>query len=133
MPPPQFPLMQIVRQTFPPSRKLNIRAEVESALAKVVRVSRDSSVAVAVGSRGISNLKQIVSVVVDHLKTLGAKPYIVPAMGSHGGATPQGQTSLLAEYGVTEENLGVPIRAAMEVECIGQTEDGVDVFCSKEA
>src|SRR5206468_5218121 len=63
----------------------------------------------------------------------GARPFIVPAMGSHGGATPEGQSELLAEYGITEEQLQVPIRASMEAERIGVTPEGVEVFFSAEA
>ena len=97
------------------------------------RLKPGGRVAVAVGSRGISHLQTIVASVLDLLKAAGAQPFIVPAMGSHGGATPQGQTDLLAEYGVTEQQLRVPIHAAMEVERLGATEDGVDVFFSAEA
>lgn len=133
MPSPEFPLMQLIRQAFPPSPTLQIHQQMKSALTRVVQVSPGARVAVAVGSRGISNLQQIVSAVIDHLKGLRAVPFIVPAMGSHGGATPEGQMGLLAEYGITEKNLGVPIHASMDVAGTGQTEDGVDVFCSKEA
>src|SRR5207253_277749 len=69
----------------------------------------------------------------DVLKTAGAKPFILPAMGSHGGATPEGQIEVLESYGLTEQSMGVPIRASMEVERIGVSADGVDVFCSVEA
>jgi hypothetical protein len=88
---------------------------------------------VAVGSRGIANLQAIVAGVLENLKVASAQPFIVPAMGSHGGATPEGQKELLAEYGITEAALGVPIRAGMEARCLGRTGDGVDVFFSEEA
>jgi len=123
-----------VRQEFPPTPKLDIPSIVQEELERAIpSLKRDAQIAVAVGSRGISNLQSIVMAAVGYLKKRGTRPYIVPAMGSHGGANPAGQTGLLGEYGITDESLKVPIRAAMESECIGQTEDGVDVFCSAEA
>src|SRR5438477_999097 len=129
-----FPTMITVGQEFPPSPKLDIDAVVQSELKRTIpKVNKGAKIAVAAGSRGISNLQAIVGATIRWLKASGAEPYIIPAMGSHGGATPEGQTGLLAEYGVTEQALQVPIRAAMDVERIGQTADGVDVFCSVEA
>jgi hypothetical protein len=130
---PVFPEMRLVRQKFPKSAALDIEREVQGQLERTIREIKGAKVAVAVGSRGISNLSRIVGSTIQFLKTKGAEPYIIPAMGSHGGATPEGQISLLAEYGVTEKAFGVPIAASMDVECIGKTEDGVDVFCSNEA
>lgn len=121
-----------VRQVFPPSTSIEVRTTVIRAIQKV-KVSPGQRIAVAVGSRGISNLQQIVAAVLDVLQSAGAKPFIVPAMGSHGGATPEGQTELLAEYGITEKALKVPIDAAMDAVPIGQTPEGVDVFFSKPA
>ncbi len=72
-------------------------------------------VAVGVGSRGISNLKEIVEATIRVLMAAGAQPFIIPAMGSHGGATPDGQTKVLVEYGIAADSLGVPIDADMEV------------------
>jgi hypothetical protein len=129
-----FPRMLAVRQKFPSSTPLAVKASVQSEMAALrARVRPGMRVAVAVGSRGITNLKEIVSTVLQELKAAGAQPFIIPAMGSHGGATPEGQAELLGEYGVSEATMGVPIRAAMEVDCVGTTDDGVDVFCSVEA
>jgi hypothetical protein len=129
-----FPRMMLVRQKFPASTPVDIRGALKNEFAAVAgRIKPGAVIAVAVGSRGISNLQAIVSAVLDLLKTAGARPFIVPAMGSHGGATPEGQTQLLAEYGITEAALGVPIHAAMESKCIGVTADGVDVFFSEVA
>ncbi|HHT9152989.1 MAG TPA: hypothetical protein ACFYEM_05575 [Candidatus Hypogeohydataceae bacterium YC40] len=72
-------------------------------------------VAVTAGSRGISNIVPILRKVLDHLRAFGAQPFIVPSMGSHGGATAQGQLKLLAHYGVTEASMGVPIKSSMNV------------------
>jgi hypothetical protein len=94
---------------------------------------RALGISVAVGSRGISRLQTIVRETVDFLKNAGARPFIVPAMGSHGGATPEGQQAILAGYGITEEAIGAPVQASMEVQQLGTTEDGVPVYCSQEA
>jgi hypothetical protein len=92
-----------------------------------------SRVAVTAGSRGIANIQTILSMVVNYLQELGAKPFIVPAMGSHGGATAQGQLELLADYGITEAALGVPIRSSMETVIIGETFHGVPVHIDRQA
>src|SRR5438552_11693596 len=130
------PRMFAVRQKFPPSPPLDIPATVQREFKSQNALSRIKSgpqIAVAVGSRGITNIKSIVREVLDILKAAGAKPFILPAMGSHGGATPEGQLGVLESYGITEQSMGVPIRASMEVERIGASADGVDVFCCVKA
>lgn len=131
-----IPTMFEVTQSFPPSTPLNIPALVREQFAKsgvLQQMTPGMRVAVGVGSRGISNLTEIVKAVLDALGGAGVKPYIVPAMGSHGGATPEGQTRLLAEYGVTAESMGVPIDARMEVRKIGEAFGGRDVVFSAAA
>ena len=131
-----FPRMFAVRQKFPASPPLDIPAVVQhefKAQDVLSRLQPGAQIAVGVGSRGISNIKNIVAEVLAVLKTAGAKPFIIPAMGSHGGATPEGQIGVLESYGITEQSMGVPIRASMEVESIGRSADGVEVFCSVEA
>src|SRR5439155_8999328 len=96
-------------------------------------VKRGASIAVAAGSRGISSYASVIAAVIAILKDAGAKPFIVPAMGSHGGATPEGQRGLLAEYGITEEAMGVPLRDSMATERLGTTEEGIPVNFSAEA
>ncbi len=131
-----FPRMFAVRQKFPVSPPLDIAAVVQGqfkAQNVVARLKPGARIAVGVGSRGISKIREIVAAVLDELKAAGAQPFILPAMGSHGGATAEGQTGVLASYGITEQSMGVPIRATMDVERIGASEDGVDVFCSVEA
>lgn len=91
-----------------------------------------TKVAVAVGSRGIANLPQITKTTIDFLKSQSVEPYIIPAMGSHGGATAEGQKQVLAELGITEEAMGVPIRSSMEVEKIGEA-GGLPVYVDKNA
>ena len=78
-------------------------------------------------------MSTIVAGVLERLKAAGARPFILPAMGSHGGATAEGQREVLASYGVTEEAMGVPVCASMEVRPIGTSPDGVPVLCSVEA
>lgn len=123
-----------VRQHFPATPLLDVVPTVRAELGRLQdQVQGGARIAVAVGSRGIADLALVVRTVIESLKAAGAAPFILPAMGSHGGATPQGQTQLLAEYGITAESLGIPIRAAMEVEQIGTTPEGVEVWCSVEA
>jgi hypothetical protein len=90
-------------------------------------------VAVAVGSRGIASLKEIVQAVCGWLKAQGAQPFIFPAMGSHGGGTAQGQCKILEDYGVTETAMGVEIRSSMETVPLGTTPEGFPVFMDRNA
>lgn len=131
---PNLPRMMTVRQRFPRSAPVDIRAAVRRELDPArAHLKPGARIAVAVGSRGISNLQAIVAAAIEVLKDAGAAPFIVPAMGSHGGATPEGQVELLGEYGVSESALKVPIRPAMEVELLGTTAEGFEVFFSTEA
>jgi hypothetical protein len=90
------------------------------------------TVAVGAGSRGISNYDVIVRTVCEELKALGAHPFIVPAMGSHGGATDSGQLEVLAHYGVTPEKMGVPVKSSMEVVELGRSE-GLIMYLDRHA
>src|SRR5216117_1091554 len=131
-----FPRMFAVRQKFPVSPPLDFPAAVQhefKAQNVLSRLQPGAQIAVGVGSRGITHIKNVVAEVLAVLKTAGAKPFIIPAMGSHGGATPEGQIGVLESYGITEQSVGAPIRASMEVERLGASADGVDVFCSVEA
>jgi hypothetical protein len=91
------------------------------------------SVAITAGSRGIANIDVILKEVVAQVKKLGGKPFIFPAMGSHGGATAEGQRSLLGTLNVTEEFVGAPIRSSMETVVIGHTPEGKSVYIDKNA
>ncbi|MFQ6078454.1 MAG: lactate racemase domain-containing protein [Thermodesulfobacteriota bacterium] len=90
-------------------------------------------VAVAVGSRGIHNLPAIVATVVECLRNMELKPFIFPAMGSHGGATAEGQAKLLNHLGITESSMGVPIISSMDVVSVGRLDSGAEVVISKDA
>jgi hypothetical protein len=97
------------------------------------RLRAGGRVAVAVGSRGISGLAAIVAAVVDCLRSLGLEPFILPAMGSHGGATAEGQTALLRDLGVSEGTVKAPVVSSMEVVSFGHLESGCEVFFARDA
>lgn len=88
-------------------------------------------IAIAVGSRGLDRLVEITAVTVQHLKEAGAKPFVVPSMGSHGGATSEGQREVLAHLGVTEESVNCEIRSSMEVVKLGELPNGLPVYLDK--
>ena len=91
------------------------------------------TVAVTAGSRGITNIVAILRAVVGHLQGLGAKPFLVPAMGSHGGGTADGQRHVLESYGVTEPNVGCPIRSSTETVVVCQAAEGFPVHFDRHA
>jgi hypothetical protein len=91
------------------------------------------SVAITAGSRGVANIAVILKEIVEQVKKLGGKPFIFPAMGSHGGATAEGQLEVLASYGVTEKTMGAPIKSSMETIVIGHTQEGKPVYLDKNA
>ena len=129
-----FPRIFRLRQNFPASPLLDIAATVAAEFAKLhPRIRPGARIAVGVGSRGITHLAEIVAAVLAQIRATGAQPFIIPAMGSHGGATPEGQREVLASYGISEAAMGVPILASLEVRQVGATGDGVPVFCSTDA
>jgi Lactate racemase N-terminal domain len=128
-----FPKMLEMGQTYPPSPKLDFAQVIKEQFAQQglrEKVTPGMRIALGVGSRGITNLKEIVQAALGVLIEAGARPFIVPAMGSHGGATPEGQIEVLAEYGITSQSMGVPIEASMAVKKIGTAFDGIDVVFS---
>ncbi|RPJ54838.1 MAG: DUF362 domain-containing protein [Acidobacteria bacterium] len=128
---PRF--FRIRRHTHPP-RITDIPETVRSELdASGVHLEPGSRVALAVGSRGIMNLAAIVRETVDWLKQQGAQPFIVPAMGSHGGGTAEGQEAVLREYGVSQEALGIPVVSSMEVVELPGGDLPVPVFFDQKA
>lgn len=105
-----------IRQQF----ERPVVADIEQTVAEQINSSKvnfapGARIAVASGSRGIANIARITKAVVDAVKAKGAEPFIVPAMGSHGGATGEGQREILASYGITETAMGCPVRSSMEV------------------
>src|SRR5262245_43584097 len=121
----------IVRQDFPDRALPDPGAEARRQLEQrdlAARVRSGSRIAIGVGSRGIANLAPIVGNTVQYWRSHGMDPFIFPAMGSHGAATPEGQAAVLAHFGITEASMGCPIVSRLEVVPLGRTEDGVDVF-----
>jgi hypothetical protein len=117
----RLPRMTRVRQTFEGPSLADVPGAVRTALGRLaLPVKAGQSVALTVGSRGVVNIDLIVRATVDHLKALGAHPFIIPAMGSHGGGTAEGQRAVLERYGVTEATMGCPVRATMDVVQIGE-------------
>lgn len=132
----EFPRMVKVRQRFRPDRIANVRQVILQELdCEEIRgrFRQGQRIAVAVGSRGIASIAEITKTVIDKLKELGTHPFIVPAMGSHGGANPDGQKEVLMSYGITEATMEAPIEASMEVIQLGTTASGTPVFFSKPA
>ena len=126
-----FPKMVKIRQNFESVREDHLEKRIEDEMMKEEisqTVHKGDSIAVLVGSRGIANIGKIVFETIRQLKRLGANPFIVPAMASHGGATEQGQRELLESYGITEESMGVEIRSTMLPEYVGTTPSGVKIY-----
>jgi hypothetical protein len=132
----QLPRMVRVRQTFDRPRVDDIPAEVEKKLAALKlgsTVRPGQSVAITAGSRGIANVAVITRAIVDHVRRLGATPFIVPAMGSHGGGTAEGQREIIAGYGITPESMGCEIRSSLETVTVDRTPQGIPVHFDKNA
>ena len=130
----EFPKVVKIRQKFSRPRL----ESVEGALREQLGLEEISSaikpgmsVALTAGSRGIAQIDEILRSLVGILKEVGAKPFIVPAMGSHGGATAEGQVEILKSLGITEERCGAPIRSSMEVVELGETGRGVPVYMDR--
>ena len=131
-----FPDMIRLRQTFDRTMVTDIPGAVQAELKKLAlgqRVRPGQRIALTGGSRGVANIALILKSAADYLKSLGARPFIFPAMGSHGGATAEGQTAMLAHYHVTEAFTDAPILSSMETVEISKTQDGVPVFIDKNA
>lgn len=131
-----IPRMVPVRQHFPTDRISDIPAAVTAALTRegtLDRVKPGMQVAITGGSRGISNIALILKTIGSLVKERGASPFVVPAMGSHGGATAQGQIEVLTSLGVTETYLGFPIRSCMEPVDMGVTASGATAMFDRNA
>ncbi len=131
-----YPQFVRIRQQFERPRVEDIPGAVMASLERLElgrRIRPGQTAALTAGSRGIANIPVILRAAADFLKKMGAKPFLVPAMGSHGGATAEGQKYLLESYGITEAFVGVPIRASMEVVSLGSTGEGFPVFLDKHA
>ena len=127
-----LPGMLPVRQFFPRDAEVDIATTVHAGFSHLQRDNLEGkSIAITAGSRGIKGLVKVLQAIVTELKARKAKPFIVPAMGSHGGATAEGQQRVLESIGISEAAIGAPIRSSMEVVPLGDTEHGLSVFCDK--
>ncbi len=131
----KIPRMVRIRQHFDAQKIEDIRAHVFAQMDALEDHAqyRGKRLAITAGSRGIPHLDLIIKSVIDKLRTWDARPFIVPAMGSHGGATAEGQKELLAGFGITEETMGVPILSSMDVVQLGSLDDGTPIYCDKNA
>ena len=131
-----MPKMAAVHQRFDDAHISDVEKAVREQLTRpeiAARVNSGMRIAIGAGSRGIANIGITVRTTVQALRELGAEPFVFPAMGSHGGATPEGQQAVLAGYGITEEDVGAPIRATMDTILIGEMKDGTPVHMDRYA
>jgi len=130
-----LPRMYRVRQGFDDNRVNNIAETVKSEMNKLSfqTVKPAQRIAITAGSRGLANIAEILRAIVDFCQSMGAEPFIFPAMGSHGGATSEGQLAVLRQLGVTESYVKAPVLSSMETKEIGKTEDGIPVLIDKHA
>ncbi|MEZ6061865.1 MAG: lactate racemase domain-containing protein [Planctomycetaceae bacterium] len=132
----RFPRMCDIRQRFDSPQVDDIAATVHSELQKLnlpASIKPGDTVAITAGSRGVANIALILRSAVDCLKQAGAVPFLVPAMGSHGGGTVDGQLEVLRGLGVTEDTVGAPIRATMETVIVAQSSIGLPVHFDRYA
>lgn len=129
-----LPRWALIRHRMDQAEVEDVAAAVASALEPVTAaVPAGARVCLAVGSRGIDRIDEVVRGAVDWIRARGAEVFIVPAMGSHGGATSAGQLDVLASYGITPESIGCEIRSSMETVEVGEVRAGVPVFVDRNA
>jgi hypothetical protein len=129
-----FPRVMLVRQKFPDRALRDIPAAVTEELANsnfASKIPPGGTVAIGVGSRGIVNIDMITQAVVEYWKSIGRKPFLFPAMGSHGAATAEGQADVLAHYGITEATMGCPLRSQLDVVSLGKSPEGIEAFMDR--
>lgn len=128
------PKMVKVRQEFPKNQIPDVQEYLQKELEQhLSQVKSGSSIAITVGSRGITNRVLIVKTIVEYLQNKGAKPFVIGAMGSHGGGTPEGQMDVLNSLGFLEETVGCPVFTSSEVVEVGKTPSGFTVYCDRYA
>lgn len=129
-----YPPMSVIRQRFPNEKLADVEGRLRAELGlSGVHIRPGSRIAIAVGSRGIANLKGMVREIVRWVKSQQAEPFIVPAMGSHGGATAEGQAEVLAGYGITKDEVGADIVSSMDVVSLRQDTAEVPVYFDRNA
>lgn len=132
----KLPKMYKVEQIFKKEKSINIDDTIAKEFKKdkvINSIKSGQKVAIAVGSRGINNISYITKLVIEGVKNLGADPFIISAMGSHGGGSEKGQREVLESYGITEENMGVPVITSVDVINIGSTSNGFPIYFDKVA
>src|SRR4029077_9786138 len=131
-----LPRMVHIRQKFKTVKLTNVAQAVSDQFKRSevrAKIQPGMTMAVGCGSRGIANIADCAKQVVTELKARGAKPFIFPAMGSHGGATAEGQREVLEGYGITESFVGCPVKSSMDVVELGKLDDGMPVYMDKNA
>jgi hypothetical protein len=131
-----LPQLTRVRQVFEQTRLEDAYGAVTAGLKNLGlenKIRPGARIAITAGSRGIQNLVTMTRAAVDTVKAMGGQPFVVPAMGSHGGATDEGQKSLLADLGISERTMGCPVVSSVQVAEIGRTPSGHPVHFSKDA
>ena len=130
-----FPKMYRVRQKFDAMRVVDIEAAVLSEMRRLppTSITPGQRVAITAGSRGIANIAEIIKAVIAYVKNFGARPFVFPAMGSHGGATARGQVDVLRKLGITQSCLDAPILSSMDAVEIARTRDDVPVYIDQAA
>lgn len=131
-----LPKMYKIKQRFSNDKLDDIEKTIKYEINKEEiksKIIKGQKIAVAVGSRGIKNLSQIVKNIIDEIKNMGGEPFIVSAMGSHGSGSEKGQREILSGYGITEELMGVKIITKTEVVEIGETKNGIKIYFDRVA
>ena len=131
----QLPRLYRVRQRFDDTRIPDVGAHVREEMRGFLsgRPLGGRRVAITIGSRGITHYAEIVRAVIDSFLAVGAQPFLITSMGSHGGATPEGQVSMIRHLGISPEELGVELRSSMDARVIGRLPDGTPVYCASDA
>jgi hypothetical protein len=132
----KFPEMVKIKQNVPDIHLTNIFETVQKQIAKTKfnkRIEKGSKVAIAVGSRNIDKLSDVVAALITEVKKIGGIPFIIPSMGSHGGGTAEGQVEILRDLDISIKNLDTPIISSMEVIKIGETKSRIPIYIDKNA
>jgi len=134
--PVRLPRMAIIRQKLTDNGIRDIPVAIEREMCRpgiASAIRPGAEIAITAGSRGIANIVVILREIAAFVKKKGGRPFVFPAMGSHGGATSEGQRSLLEGYGITEQAVGAPVRSTMETRVIGTTAAGLPVHLDRSA
>jgi len=132
----KIPRMAKIEQIFNETKIDNISEKIKNEISKpeiIKTIKKDANIAITCGSRGIDNIAIIIKEIVNNVKSYGGKPFVIPAMGSHGGSTAEGQRKVLEGLGVTENFIGAPIISTMETKLIGYNKDNKPIYIDKNA